>query len=152
MTNIRRIEDKIENMAGKLAIELERARLENRRLRARIEPKHGYHRNTRPRILREARDTALRILIAHAAGEPISRAYFQTAGISRTKRYWGIGLLRAAKIMDRTNMQFVVEDFVTAEKRLLSKFSELSTAPDALERLRLYMPKDMAYMYKGISN
>jgi hypothetical protein len=35
---------------------------------------------------------------------------------------------------------------------LLAKVAELTTAPDALERLRLYMPKDMAYMYKGNSN
>ncbi len=152
MTNIRRIEDKVEDMTGKLAVELERARLENRRLRAHIEPKHGYHRTTAPRILREARDTAYRILVAYTSDEPISRAYFKAAGISRHKRYWGIGLLRCARIMDRTSMRFVVDDFITAEHRLSAKVAELASAPDALERLRLYMPKDMAYMYQGISN
>ena len=139
---------KAQELLAKYAVDLAKARLENRRLRARIEPKHGYHRNTRPRILREAKETALRILVAQANGEPISREEFKAVGISTTKRYWGIGLLRYARIMERTSTQFLIDDFVTAEQRLECKYNELVLCPNALEKLRLYLPKSMAYMYK----
>ena len=140
-----------ELMLARYAVELARARLENRRLRATLEPKHGYHRTTAPRILRDARDTALRLMVAQAVGEPISRGGTAAMGISRTKRYWAIGLLRFARIMDRRTTKFLIDDFVTAEKRLECKYEELVACPNALEKLRLYLPKSMAYMYKGIN-
>ena len=143
--------EEAELLLARYAVDLARARLENRRLRAKVEPKHGYHRTTAPRILRDAKDTALRLMVAQAVGEPISRGELAAMGISRTKRYWGIGLLRFAIIMERTTTNFLIDDFVTAEKRLECKYEELVACPNALEKLRLYLPKSMAYMYKGVN-
>lgn len=143
--------EEAELMLARFAVDLAKARLENRRLRAKVEPKHGYHRTTAPRILRDAKDTALRLMVAQAVGEPISRGEMAAMGISRTKRYWGIGLLRFARIMERTTTKFLIDDFVTAEKRLECKYEELVACPNALEKLRLYLPKSMAYMYQGIN-
>lgn len=144
-------EEQAQQMLAKFAADLARARLENRRLRARVESRHGYHKTTAPRILREARDTALRIMVAATVGEPISREEMRAAGISRVKRYWAIGLLRYARIMDRTSTTFLIDDFVTAERRLTCKYDELTSCPNALEKLRLYLPKQMAYAYQGIN-
>ena len=143
--------EEAELLLARYAVDLARARLENRRLRAKVEPKHGYHRTTAPRILRDAKDTALRLMVAQAVGEPISRQELAAMGITRTKRYWGIGLLRFARIMERTTTKFLIDDFVTAEKRLECKYEELVACPNALEKLRLYLPKSMAYMYKGVN-
>ena len=143
--------EEAELLLARYAVDLARARLENRRLRAKVEPKHGYHRTTAPRILRDAKDTALRLMVAQAVGEPISRQELAAMGITRTKRYWGIGLLRFARIMERTTTKFLIDDFVTAEKRLECKYEELVACPNALEKLRLYLPQSMAYTYKGVN-
>lgn len=143
-------EEHAQALLAKYAADLARARLENRRLRAKVEAKHGYHKTTAPRILREAKDTALRILVAATVGEPISREELRAAGVTRIKRYWGIGLLRYARIMDRTSSKFLIDDFLTAEKRLECKYDELMQCPNALEKLRLYLPKQMQYAYQGL--
>jgi len=152
MANNRDLTNKrAQELLAKYAVDLAKARLENRRLRTRIEPKHGYHRTTHPRILRAAKETALRLLVAQAVGEPISRDEFKAAAdISRAQRYWGIGLLRYARIMDRRSTKFLIDDFLTAERRLECKYEELTSEQNALERLRLYLPKSMSYMYKGL--
>jgi len=144
--------DQARRLMANLAYELAQAQAENRRLRPHATPRHGYHATTAPRILNAALDNAKTLLVWRTAELPIAREFAQDAGLSRTKFYWAIALLRAGRIMAPRGRQFLIDDIVTATTRLTCKHNDLITRPNALEILRLYAPKQMAHTYQPGKN
>jgi hypothetical protein len=128
---------------------LEQVRRENRHLRGKVADKHPYHRNTTGRILRRALDDAMAFLVLHADGFTVSRRYVYDLGISERRYSWALGLLRAARIVAARGSAWRELDFLTAETRLHVEYERLKAQPNALELLRLYMPKSMRNTYQG---
>jgi len=144
--------DQARRLMANLAHELAQARAENRRLRPQVQPRHGYHATTAPRILNAALDNAKTLLLWRAADLPIARDFAQDAGMTRTKFLWAIALLRSCRIMAPRGREFLIDDIATAETRLTCKHNDLITRPNALEILRLYAPKQMAHTYQPNKN
>lgn len=128
---------------------LEQVRSENRYLRSKTEGKHTYHIGTAPRILRRALDDATAFLVLKASGFPVSRRYVGALGYSERRYAWAMGLLRSARVVSARGYAFLVDDFATAEARLKASYDRLKGQQNALEALRLYMPRKMQYMYDG---
>lgn len=140
---------KAQQMLARLAQEIAQLRSENRHLRRSTGDKHPFHYNTAPRILRRALDDATAFLVLASNGYPTSRKFCYDLGYSERRYYWAIGLLRAARVMAPRGRALVVEDFATADTRLQSKYNALKGQPNALETLRVYMPRKMASVYHG---
>lgn len=136
-------------MIANLQQNLEQARRENRNLRRKTEGAHPYHRNTAGRILRRAWDDGNAFLVLQASGYTISRRFVYELGFSERRYSWALGLLRSARVVSPRGASWWVDDFVTAETRLQAEYDKLKGQPNALERLRLYMPKNMQRMYLG---
>ena len=128
---------------------LEQVRSENRYLRSKTEGKHTYHIGTAPRILRRALDDATAFLVLKASGFPVSRRYVGALGYSERRYAWAMGLLRSARVVSARGYAFIVDDFATAEARVKASYERLKAQQNALEALRLYMPRKMQYMYDG---
>lgn len=139
--------DEANRKLAQLAQEVAQLRNENNYLRRQTGGGHDYHYHTAPRILRRALDDALAMLVLAMNDMPVSRQFMYELGYSERRYYWAIGLLRAARVMAPRGRRLADTDFVTAEQRLQSKYESLKTDKDALEKLRLYMPKKMAYTY-----
>lgn len=139
--------DEANRKLAQLAQEIAQLRNENSYLRRQTGSKHDYHYYTAPRILRRALDDALAMLVLAMNDMPTSRQFMYELGYSERRYYWAIGLLRAARVMAPRGRRLADMDFVTAEQRLQSKYDQLKNERDALEKLRLYMPKKMAYTY-----
>lgn len=139
--------DEANRKLAQLAQEVAQLRNENNYLRRQTGNKHDYHYHTAPRILRRALDDALAMLVLAMNDMPTSRQFMYELGYSERRYYWAIGLLRAARIMAPRGRRLADVDFKTAEQRLQSKYESLKNEGDALEKLRLYMPKKMAYTY-----
>lgn len=127
-------------------------RKENRYLRAKVGSGQQpvaiglQHVNTTGRILRRAYDDAMAILALHHANYTITRAMAGSVGISERRYYWALGLLRCARVMDRN--RFTVDAYDAGSHRIEQRYHELRERADALDRLRLYMPRKMDYTYK----
>jgi hypothetical protein len=128
---------------------LEQARKENRYLRSRTEEKHPYHINTSGRILRRALDDGTAILVLRYSGYPVGRGYCHQLGYSERRYFWAMGLLRSARVVSARGSRWLVDDFVTAEAKVKASYERLKDQPNALEMVRLYMPRKMQYMYKS---
>jgi hypothetical protein len=128
---------------------LEQARRENRHLRRKTETMHPYRRTTGPRILRRALDDSTAMLVLWASDYTISRRFVYELGISERRYSWALGLLRSARIVAPRGSSCLIDDFITAEARLKTEYERLKGRPNALERLRLYMPRNRQYMYEG---
>lgn len=140
--------DSAQQKLTRLAQEVAQLRNENNYLRRQTgRPDYDYHYHTAPRILRRALDDALAMLVLHMNDYPISRGFMYELGYSERRYYWAIGLLRAARIMAPRGRKLADMDFQTAEARLQAKYESLRSDHDALQKLRLYMPKKMAYAY-----
>lgn len=139
--------DEANRKLAQLAQEVAQLRNENNYLRRQTGNKHDYHYHTAPRILRRAFDDALAMLVLAMNDMPVSRQFMYELGYSERRYYWAIGLLRAARIMAPRGRRLADLDFKTAEQRLQSKYESLKNEQDALEKLRLYMPKKMQYTY-----
>ena len=129
--------------------EVAQLRSENSHLRRKTGGKHPYHYATAPRILRRALDDATALLAMAFNDFPTSRQFFYELGYSERRYYWAVGLLRAARVMTAKGRGLMVDDFATAESRLQGKYNSLKAQVDALEYLRIYMPKKMANVYHG---
>lgn len=129
--------------------ELEQARKENRYLRAKDGGKHPYHQNTAGRILRRAYDDGLAIVLLRTSGIPISRRYAYEMGYSERRYTWALGLLRSARVISPRGYAWLVKDFATADAKLEREYKRLKEQPNALEMLRVFMPKKMEYTYMG---
>lgn len=133
---------------ARLAQEVAQLRNENNYLRRHTErPDFDYHYHTAPRILRRALDDALAMLVLAMNDYPISRGFMYELGYSERRFYWAIGLLRAARIMSPRGRRLADTDLKTAESKLQAKYESLKADADALQKLRLYMPKKMQYAY-----
>lgn len=132
---------------AQLAQEVAQLRNENNYLRRQTGSTHDYHYNTAPRILRRALDDALAMLVLAMNDMPVSRQFMHELGYSERRYYWAIGLLRAARVMAPRGRRLADVDFKTAEQRLQSRYESLKNEGDALEKLRLYMPRKMQYTY-----
>lgn len=139
--------DQAQQKLARMAQEVAQLRNENSYLRRQTGSTHDYHYHTAPRILRRAFDDALAMLVLAMNDMPTSRQFMYELGYSERRYYWAIGLLRAARIMASRGRRLADLDFVTAEQRLQSKYESLKNETDVLEKLRLYMPKKMAYTY-----
>ena len=139
--------DEAQQKLAQLAQEVAQLRNENSYLRRQTGNKHDYHYHTAPRILRRALDDALSMLVLAMNDMPVSRQFMYELGYSERRYYWAIGLLRAARVMAPRGRRLADVDFKTAEQRLQSKYESLKSDKDALEKLRLYMPKKMQYTY-----
>jgi hypothetical protein len=139
--------DEANRKLAQLAQEVAQLRNENSYLRRQTGKAHDYHYHTAPRILRRALDDALAMLVLIMNDMPTSRQFMHELGYSERRYYWAIGLLRAARVMAPRGRRVADVDFKTAEQRLQSKYESLKTEQDALEKLRLYMPKKMQYTY-----
>ncbi len=128
---------------------LEQARKENRHLRRRTESMHPYRRNTAPRILRRAYDDGTSMLVLWASDYSVSRRFLYEIGISERRFSWALGLLRSARIVSPRGSSCLIDDFASAENRLKATYERLRGQPNALESLRLYMPRNRQYMYEG---
>lgn len=51
--------------------------------------------------------------------------------------------------MSARGYAFLVDDFATAEARVKASYDRMKAQQNALEALRLYMPRKMQYMYDG---
>ena len=123
--------------------QLAQLRSENRYLRSKTAGKYDLrHLGRTGRILRRALDDATAILALQASGYKPTRTLCLGIGISERRFFWGIGLLRYARIMEGN--EFEDMDFNMAESRLHDQYKRLKTLPDALEILRMRMPKKMA--------
>ena len=123
--------------------QLAQLRSENRYLRGKTAGKYDLrHLGRTGRILRRALDDATAILALQASGYKPTRSLCLGIGISERRFFWGVGLLRYARIMDGS--EFADLDFNMAESRLHTQYERLKLQPDALELLRLRMPKKMA--------
>lgn len=136
-------------MIANLEQNLKQARRENRNLRSKTEGAHPYHRNTAGRILRRAFDDANAFLVLQSSGYTISRRFVYELGFSERRYSWALGLLRSARVVSPRGASWWVDDFATAETRVKAEYDKLRGQPNALERLRLYMPKNRQYMYFG---
>lgn len=132
---------------SRLENELAQLRNENNHLRKQTGNTTTYHYNTAGRILRRALDDATVMLMLAANGYPTSRQFFYELGFSERRYYWAIGLLRAARIMAPRGRRLADLDFQQAEAKLKSRYENLKNDGDALQVLRLYLPKKMAYTY-----
>lgn len=139
--------DQAQQKLARLAQEVAQLRNENSYLRRQTGGAHDYHYHTAPRILRRALDDGLAMLVLTMNDYPISRQFMYELGYSERRYYWAIGLLRAARVMAPRGRRMADVDFQTAESKLQSKYESLKADKDALEKLRLYMPKKMAYAY-----
>lgn len=139
--------DEAQQKLAQLAQEVAQLRNENSYLRRQTGSTHDYHYHTAPRILRRALDDALAMLVLAMNDMPVSRQFMYELGYSERRYYWAIGLLRAARVMAPRGRRLADVDFKTAEQRLQSKYESLKSDKDALEKLRLYMPKKMQYTY-----
>lgn len=139
--------DQAQQKLARLAQEVAQLRNENSYLRRQTGNTHDYHYHTAPRILRRALDDGLAMLVLTMNDYPISRQFMYELGYSERRYYWAIGLLRAARVMAPRGRRLADLDFATAEQRLQGKYDQLKSDKDALEKLRLYMPKKMAYAY-----
>lgn len=133
---------------AQLAQEVGQLRNENRYLRRHTERQdYEYHYRTAPRILRRAFDDAMAMLVLASNDYPLSRGFMYELGYSERRFYWSIGLLRAARIMAPRGRRLADLTFQAAESKLQAKYESLKADGDALQKLRLYMPKKMAYAY-----
>lgn len=139
--------DSAQQKLARLAQEVAQLRQENSRLRRLTPSASSYHYNTAGRILRRALDDATAMLMLAANDYPTSRQFFYDLGYSERRYYWAIGLLRAARIMAPRGRRLADMDFQSAESRLKNKYESLKSDGDALQVLRLYMPKKMSYTY-----
>lgn len=139
--------DSAQQKLARLAQEVAQLRQENSHLRRLAPSASSYHYNTSGRILRRALDDATAMLMLAANDYPTSRQFFYDLGYSERRYYWAIGLLRAARIMAPRGRRLADMDFQSAEAKLKSRYENLKNDGDALQVLRLYMPKKMAYTY-----
>ena len=122
---------------------LAQLRSENRYLRGKTAGQYDLrHLGRTGRILRRSLNDATVILALQASGYKPTRALCLALGISERRYFWAVGLLRSARIMDGT--EFMDLDFNMAEARLHAQYARLKALPDALELLRMRMPKKMA--------
>ncbi|MEZ4622089.1 MAG: hypothetical protein R2867_42185 [Caldilineaceae bacterium] len=145
MTTIERAQQVITNLQQEVA----QLRSENSHLRRKTGGAHAYHYNTSGRILRRALDDARALLVLGFNEFPLSRRFCNELGFSTRRYYWAIGLLRSARLMDVRGRQIVADDFALAERKLQGRYDSLKTTVDALELLRVYMPKFMGNVYHG---
>lgn len=143
--------DRALQVINNLQQNLEQARRENRHLRHRSEAKHAYHYNTAPRILRRAYDDSNAIVLLRANGYNIGRGFCYELGISERRYFWAMGLLRSARVVSARGSAWLVDDFVTAEAKVKNEYMRINPQSNALEQLRLYMPKKMAHAYTGVT-
>lgn len=132
---------------AQLAQEVAQLRRENNHLRRLTGRRHDYHYSTADRILHRALDDSMAMLALAANDYPTSRQFFYELGYSERRYYWAIGLLRAARVMAPRGRRLADIDFQTAETKLRARYEVLKNDANALEALRLYMPKKMAYTY-----
>lgn len=145
--------DKARQLIANLANSLEQIKAENRYLRRRNEEKHPYHRNTAPRIVRRAYDDARSLIVLRASELPTSRRFvLDSIGMSNRRHAWAMALLRTARIVNHGGFSWAEMDTATAIAKLDAKYDALKTAPDAIERLRLYMAKSFQHAYSGNVN
>lgn len=141
--------DRALQVIANLQQELGHARKENRYLRAKDGGKHPYHQNTVGRILRRAYDDGIAIVLLRTNGLPVSRRYAYAIGYSERRYTWALGLLRSARIISPRGYAWLVPDFQTADAKLDREYNRLKGQPNALEMLRVFMPKKMEHTYKG---
>lgn len=139
--------DSAQQKLAQLAQEVAQLRKENNHLRRATRRKHDYHYSTADRIIHRALDDALALMALAANGYPTSRQFFYELGYSERRYYWAIGLMRAARVMSPRGRRLADLDWQTAESKLRARYDALKDDPNALEALRLYMPKKMAYAY-----
>lgn len=139
--------EKAQQVIANLQQEVAQLRSENRHLRRKVGPRHPFHYTTAPRILRRSYDDALALLTLAFNDFPTSRQFFYELGYSERRYYWAIGMLRAARVMAAKGRRLLVDDFQTAENKLQTKYETLKAQVDALEVLRIYMPKKMGHVY-----
>lgn len=132
---------------AQLAQEVAQLRRENNHFRRLTGRRHDYHYSTADRILHRALDDSMAMLALAANDYPTSRQFFYELGYSERRYYWAIGLLRAARVMAPRGRRLADIDFQTAETKLRARYEVLKNDANALEVLRLYMPKKMAYTY-----
>ena len=112
--------------------QLAQLRSENRYLRSKTAGKYDLrHLGRTGRILRRALDDATAILALQASGYKPTRTLCLGIGISERRFFWGIGLLRYARIMEGN--EFADMDFNMAESRLHDQYKRLKILPDALK-------------------
>ncbi len=143
--------DKALHLIANLQQNLEQARKENRHLRRRTEGAHPYHYNTAPRILRRALDDALAIVLLRTNGYNVGRGFCYELGISERRYFWAMGLLRSARVVSARGSAWLVDDFTSAETKVKREYERIKPHANALEQLRLYMPKKMAHVYSGVA-
>lgn len=123
--------------------QLAQLRSENRYLRSKTAGQYDLrHLGRTGRILRRALDDATAILALQASGYKPTRSLCLGVGISERRFFWAVGLLRSARVMNGS--EFADLDFNRAESKLHAQYDALKVRPDALELLRLRMPKKMA--------
>ena len=107
--------------------------------------------NTIGRILRRALDDALSLLALRAANYQVTRQLAHELGISERRYYWSLGLLRSASVLRANHWRIdpaaSLETHQTACAKVQERYTELRERGDALEMLRLYLPKKMDYTY-----
>lgn len=130
---------------------LEQVRRENRYLRTKTESKHSYHVSTSARILRRALDDSIAIMTLRYSGYSIGRGFCYQLGYSERRYFWAMGLLRSARIVSARGSAWLVDDFRTAEDKLRTCHDRIKSQSNALEMVRLYMPRKMQYMYRSIT-
>ena len=143
MSDISQILVDVELTITTLQNQLTQLRSENRYLRSKTAGQYDLrHLGRTGRILRRSLDDATVILALQVSGYKPTRAMCLGLGISERRYFWAIGLLRFARIMDGN--EFLDLDFNMAEAKLHAQYARLKALPDALELLRLRMPKKMA--------
>lgn len=140
------IDDALRVIAN-LQQEIAQLRKENRHLRRSTDGKHPYHRNTAPRVLRRALDDSMALLTLAFNDYPISRQFCYELGYSERRYYWAVGLLRSARVMAPRGRRLLIDEFSVAEQQVHSRYQFLKSQPNALELLRIHMPKKMGHAY-----
>jgi hypothetical protein len=143
MSDTSEVLEKAQVTLASLQNQLAQLRSENRYLRSKTAGKYDMkHLGQTGRILRRALDDATVILAMQVSGYKPSRAFCLDLGMSERRFFWAVGLLRSARVMEDNT--FLEMDFQTAESKLKGRYAFLKARPDALDLLRLRMPRKMA--------
>lgn len=96
------------------------------------------------RILRQALDDANSILLWWFGGFKVSRGLAAQLGVTGHRYYWALGLLRAARVCSSPGVVILCDSPDDCAKRVKARYDSLVNERDALDRLRLHMPKNFS--------
>jgi hypothetical protein len=91
-----------------------------------------------------ALDDANSILLWWFGGFRVSRAFAAALGVTGHRYYWALGLLRAARVCSSPGVVILCDSMADCQRRVKVKYDALVNERDALDRLRIFMPKNFS--------